>query len=538
MKTRRKNILFYFVLSCLFPGGFLYAMKPKKSKSGAHRFIKELFAKKKKNIDAKDKDGNTLLVNLCRLDNKKQAAQLIKKGADVNMAGQFNYTPLLWACANENIPLVKLLISKKTAINVQDSWGKTPLFWACVNNGKRLAELLIKNGADIRAKNKKGDTLLIALCKQPNIDIALIEFLIDEGAYVNAKDKHEDTPLILACYKGDKELVKLLIKKGADVNSKNKKGVFPLMVACLSDCNSLAEILIERGANVNEKDKNCLTSLIWLCCRNNKKLVELLIAKGANVNAEDNCGHTPLGWAEINENNDLARFLVEAGADIGNLHKSDEFRKLFQEERQRYSLLNGEIEKLKNELDSDKDYLLPMREEIEKIDELMLDPRTPLFAKQSALPYLLRYHRIYPKRIPENKLLAYYKETLFNYRFFTDNRFKQVLEFAIKVGAKDKKDRSVLDAALVGGKCYQRAMAKLLEMTDLSSSPQTYDVTVRDKQKKVPNKCRYMLKLAKNMNRKKLGKSLMNIAICSYYLESKTPLPSEMVSSIMSFVKL
>ena len=538
MKTRRKNILFYFVLSCLFPGGFLYAMKPKKSKRRPHRFIKELFAKKKKNIDAKDKDGNTLLVNLCRLDNKKQAARLIKKGADVNIAGQFDYTPLLWACVNDNKSLVQLLIKKGAHVNVQDNKGNTPLFWACVNNNKPLAELLVKAGADIQIKDKNGDSLLVILCNKHGIDIALIEFLINNGATVDQKNSDGFTPLILVCYGSNSELVDLLIRKGADVNAKSKRGLFPLVVACMHDYNMLARILLERGANVNQKDNTEFTPLIFACSRNNHMLVELLVANGANVNAKNKYGHTPLMWAERNKNEDLARLLVEAGADIGNLHKSDEFRKLFQEERKRYSLLNSEIEKLKNELDSDKDYLLPMREEIEKIDELMRDPRTPLFAKQSALPYLLRYHRIYPKRIPENKLLAYYKEILFNYRFFTDNRFKQVLEFAIKVGAKDKKDRSVLDAALVGGKCYQRAMAKLLEMTDLRSSPQTYDVTVRDKQKKVPNKCRYMLKLAKNMNRKKLGKSLMNIAICSYYLESKTPLPSEMVSSIMSFVKL
>jgi len=434
MKTVRRNLLFYFLLSCLFYSGFVHSMRSKKQRGLTHRFA-----------------------------------------ALWNQLWNTSGYALIRACVDNDIQLAKKLINKGANVNATNKYGSTSLLWACRNSNTKLAK-----------------------------------FLIESGACVNAKDTTGYTPFLWACWMNNEDVAKLLIARGADVNAKN--------------------------------DHQCSSPLGFVCWRENKALAGLMLEEGVDINAKLEDEKVPLELAWEKEKKEFAKFLIECGADITVLEKSDKFRKQFQEERKRYSLLNSEIEKLKNELDSDKDYLLPMREEIEKIDELMRDPRTPLFAKQSALPYLLRYHRIYPKRIPENKLLAYYKEILFNYRFFTDNRFKQVLEFAIKVGAKDKKDRSVLDTALVGRKYYQRAIAKLLEMTNLSNLFQRWlmpsDSTESDNQKKEPNTCRYMLKLAKNMNRKKLGKSLMNIAICSYDLESKTPLPSEIVSNIVSFAKL
>lgn len=346
------------------------------------------------------------------------------------------------------------------------------------------------------------------------------------------KNKDKSSSLLRACYQKNKELVKLLIKHGADINIKDKNGNTLLIWASWNNYQHIVKLLLEKGAHIEAKNKEEDTALLRAAMNNNKDIVELLTKYGADVNTKDNEGNTALHWSQKNKNKELAKFLIKAGADLCALTKPDSFKKLFQKEYRRCSLLHAKIKKLKKH-----------KKEMKHINELMLDPLTPIFAKQSALGELLKYYS--SNKLKKNELLSYCKEILFNYRFFNDNNLKQVLDFAVKADAKDKLGRSVFEVSLLscGENEKDKIVSKLFERIDLCNSLRVYLSQKNNEEKKISNEFIDALRLAKKNKYKKIFKSLLYSARCfgslsGYRADKKKPLPSEIVSNIMSFVRL
>jgi len=216
-------------------------------------------------------------------------------------------------------------------------------------------------------------------------------------------------------------------------------------------------------------------------------------------------------------NTKFARILIEHGADICNLYKSKNAEQ-FETACKQYAQLNAEIEELKKNIS------------VNKINNLMLDPQTPLFAKQSALAYLSKTPKSLSDKMTKSMLLSYYKKISFNYRFFNDKEFKQAIEFAIKENAKDRFGRSVFAVALLDrrNKYRDRLISKLAETTYSGESLQGYLAQESDKKEK------------------QTPEFLMEFARCVdtlQYLEygskgDKRTLPPEIAARIMSYMKL
>ena len=74
---------------------------------------------------------------------------LIKHGADVNIANEYGWTPLLFTTKNTNFNLTFLLLRNGAYINVQNVVGYTPLMYACKNNDITVVKLLLTLANDI-----------------------------------------------------------------------------------------------------------------------------------------------------------------------------------------------------------------------------------------------------------------------------------------------------------------------------------------------------------------------------------------------------
>ncbi len=201
-----------------------------------------------------------------------------------------------------------------------------------------------------------------------------------------------------------------------------------------------------------------------------------------------------------------------------------------------------------------------MKEIIEQIDKLMLDPLTPVYSKQSALPELLKYH------VTKKQLLSYFNQIFFNNRFFQNKDFKDVLEFAIQNNAKDRLNRSVLVAAMFycNDNQIDKVFSKIFEIhgdlyrnsglfkkwrKEYYSKESWYKIFVNaftikrrsdvTDQEKAANDFIDALTLAKDMHKKKAFKLLMNYSRNSDYLSKsgtkKRFLPFEVVEQVMSF---
>lgn len=83
-------------------------------------------------INARDKKGRTLLMNVCRTNASADVVKmLLQYGADLTAADNKGRTTLMYAVAlNQNIDVIKLLLNSGANPKVQDKSGKTVLDYA------------------------------------------------------------------------------------------------------------------------------------------------------------------------------------------------------------------------------------------------------------------------------------------------------------------------------------------------------------------------------------------------------------------------
>jgi ankyrin repeat protein len=92
--------------------------------------------------------------------NIEAVKQHLDAGTDVNVKGEYEWTPLHRAVYQGHKEIVELLIANGADVNAKDFTGSTPLHWSISEGHKEAAKLLIANGADVNAKTKRGETPL------------------------------------------------------------------------------------------------------------------------------------------------------------------------------------------------------------------------------------------------------------------------------------------------------------------------------------------------------------------------------------------
>ena len=110
-------------------------------------------------VDAKDADGETPLMNAACVGHKEIVELLIEKRADVNAKSSFGTTPLHEAGYGKETEVAELLIAKGADVNAKDGGGDTPLDEAIkLKRHPEIADLLRKHGGktgvELKAEGK------------------------------------------------------------------------------------------------------------------------------------------------------------------------------------------------------------------------------------------------------------------------------------------------------------------------------------------------------------------------------------------------
>lgn len=136
-------------------------------------------------INAVNKNGNTLLMEAVLIGYYDLADYLIDKNADINITNNKGENALILSA---NYPyILNLLINKNADINMTDSSGKTALHYACEYGDLYSVKLLIKSGADINKKDILGKTILMYAVENENL--LIIKYLIEDlNVDINEKD--------------------------------------------------------------------------------------------------------------------------------------------------------------------------------------------------------------------------------------------------------------------------------------------------------------------------------------------------------------
>jgi uncharacterized protein len=163
-------------------------------------------------VNARNENGDTLLITAVYLGRRDLFDLLIEKGAGVN---------LFEASALGHVERVQERLADEPAlVNAYSHDGWTPLHLASFFGHREVASLLLARGADVNARSKstrfaKENTPLHAAAANRQIGVA--ELLLEHGADVNAKDGSGFTPLALAANSKNDLLVVILLEKGAQI---------------------------------------------------------------------------------------------------------------------------------------------------------------------------------------------------------------------------------------------------------------------------------------------------------------------------------
>jgi len=194
------------------------------------------------NVNSRDGEGNTPLINASRFGFNDVATYLAEHKADTNFVDRSGWTPLMYAAWGDNGPLAQMLISHGARIDARDNDELTALAIAVQNGKAKAADALITAGADVNEA-------------------------VAKGGY---------TPLMLASIVGSNEIAGSLVAHGAKVNAANPGGVTALMIAVANDHPGVAEFLLRSGADIAARSEDGRTALGIAQAKNSEGLIKLL----------------------------------------------------------------------------------------------------------------------------------------------------------------------------------------------------------------------------------------------------------------------
>lgn len=155
---------------------------------------------------------------------RDQIKKILSKDADINITDDNGRTPVYYAVMKGDRETLELLLKKNANVNMAGK-SYTPLFLSLMNKDNEILQMLIEAGADVNKSCHDGYRRLSPLRmaigdlaipgKEPNIEA--VKILIKAGADIEWKDKYGEAELMYASRKSLPEIVQYLIDSGASV---------------------------------------------------------------------------------------------------------------------------------------------------------------------------------------------------------------------------------------------------------------------------------------------------------------------------------
>ena len=273
------------------------------------------------------------LADLIENGNRQAALEMLRQGADANLAQNDGTTPLHWAVYQIDPDLVEALLAKGANPDARNLFGSTPLAEAVSAGNAAVVTMLLEAGADANAANLDGETALMLAARAGSVEIA--EQLLEHGADVNAREGWRDqTALMWAADGANAPLTQLLIAHGADVHARAAAndwgsqitsepraqyrptgGLTPLLYAARSGCAACARAIVANGESIDRPTPDGVTALMLALDNYEFDTANVLLDLGANPHYADWWGRTALYLAV-----DLNTYLPRTPAHPRSVH--------------------------------------------------------------------------------------------------------------------------------------------------------------------------------------------------------------------------
>ncbi|KAH6572906.1 hypothetical protein BASA62_003180 [Batrachochytrium salamandrivorans] len=172
-------------------------------------------------MEARDKQGKTLLMIACQSNAFDIVRMLLVRGASTTATTQSGKSALTIAVTFNSLKSAEAILQQDPdQANVADAGGSTPLMWASENatinkqSGVHMVELLLRYSKNVNQEDFHGQTALDRLCSTSG-NVKAAQYLILAGARIihQVDKKHPMTSLMTAALNGHNELVKELIEE-------------------------------------------------------------------------------------------------------------------------------------------------------------------------------------------------------------------------------------------------------------------------------------------------------------------------------------
>src|SRR3990167_6520189 len=271
---------------------------------------------------------NNFLFQSIRRGKYDEAKSWICLGADVNARDKEGNTPLIQAAWEGHLIITKLLLNNGADIDATNNYGQTALMIAVLGVRRCVIQELLCKGANINIQAMCGNSAAMVATFirtiKPSIDVMCM--LLNYMPNLKLKNKNRDTLLTLAVMTDRYYLVKNILchmnerltfeERNKILNQRNLNGDTSFMLATQKFNNQIACFLLQQGADVDRENFFGNTPLMIAILQRNLRLMYMLLNCDVNINHQNRWGYTPLMFSVINDHVKMTKALLKCNADL------------------------------------------------------------------------------------------------------------------------------------------------------------------------------------------------------------------------------
>jgi ankyrin repeat protein len=262
--------------------------------------------------------------------NIEKVKELLEKGVNVNVKGEYDLTPLHRAMewlphlhGKDFLELTKVLVDAGADVNALDVDGTTPMYLAAIEGFYDVVVYLHTHGADLNVTLTNGFSAVHEIGNKMGGGLTDVKLtMVRDGKKITIDDPDE-IRRIQGSHPDDEFMgyvntVRYVLEHGYDVNQlSDGEHQTALHNAAGNGSEEVVRLMLETGkCRINHQDKFGLTALHFASRKGYVGIVKRLITAGADPNIQENYGFTPLHEAAENNNLHIVTYLCGHGADL------------------------------------------------------------------------------------------------------------------------------------------------------------------------------------------------------------------------------